>query len=347
MHQGPSQGAFFVATRCISNVCTQLRMPREAKTSFSAAGLSTPRKKFTKADGSMVDVFAIPMLPASPFRTVADDARHEIEYSYDVAIVRAGFDPSRPLPLDVEHATEFCGQDTRSRGWAHALVTAENEPDLGLAPGVLYGLFELNDLGFDALVNKHFGYTSAVSLGEPTGENSFRIDAVKSNALTNNPATRMPVAFSKAHSRGVFSSYTQHQNSFSAKQMEQLIALLGLQAGSDDAAVLAAVQALVDAAAASAAAADQVPAVDEALTAAMTALTAKVDGIATEFTEFKSKSAAFSASLTKQVTPTAAATTNAFGLTAAEQAAARKAGVSDAAFAKSKSTLAARGRAAA
>lgn len=310
----------------------------EAKTSFASSTVKAPSTTLTKPDGTEVTVHAIPVLPSSPFQTFSDDARHGIEYSYDAAEVIGNFDPSRPLPLDVEHATETGAADTRSRGWAYSLVTSEHAPNLGLEPGVLYGLFELNELGHEALAGKHFGYTSAVSLGGATSDSSFRITSVKSNALTNNPATEMPVAFTRTpaapSSEAQNDAYTQYRNSFSATGMEQLIAILGLAEGSAEADVVAAVQALVDAAAAEAAPAATDSAA-EAVASAMTALTAlteKVDVLATDVQAVKGKSAAFNSSLTKQVTPARVPT------------AAEKAGVSAEAFARSQKTLAARGR---
>lgn len=330
----------------------------EAKTSFAASPVKTPTTTIPKPDGTEVTVHAIPVLPASPFRTFSDDARHGIEYSYDAAEVISNFDPARPLPLDVEHATETGAADTRSRGWAYALVTADHAPDLGLEPGVLYGLFELNELGLEALANKHFGYTSAVSLGGVTSESSFRITSVKSNALTNNPATEMPVAFTRMPAPSSVAgndAYTSHRNSFSSTGMEQLIAILGLAEGSTEADVAAAVQALVTAAAAAAEAAPAATdSTAEAVAAAMTALTAlteKVDALATDVQAVKGKSAAFSANLSKQVTPATPAAASAaasgkatFGLTADQMKRADALGYSYDVFAKAASDMARSGR---
>ncbi|WP_312587232.1 hypothetical protein [Comamonas terrigena] len=305
----------------------------EAKTSFASTAIRTPTKQFTRPDGTEVTVHAIPVLPASPFHTFVDDARHEIEYSYDAAEVIAAFDPARPLPLDVEHATETGATDTRSRGWGYALVTADHAPELALEPGVLYGLFELNDLGLEALTGKHFGYTSAVSLGAEVSETAFRITSVKSNALTNNPATEMPVAFTRATSSGARNdSYTQCPNNFSATEMEEILALLGLPADlpadTQLASILAEIQALLDAKAASVAAS----ATDSTAMSAITALTERVTALDAAVQGIQDKSAAFSASLTRQVTPAKVPTD------------AEKAGVSAAAFARTQQILAARGR---
>lgn len=307
----------------------------EAKTSFAASPVKTPTTTIPKPDGTEVTVHAIPVLPASPFRTFSDDARHGIEYTYDAAEVIGNFDPARPLPLDVEHATETGAADTRSRGWAYALVTADHAPDLGLEPGVLYGLFELNELGLEALANKHFGYTSAVSLGGVTSESSFRITSVKSNALTNNPATEMPVAFTRSPAPSSVArndAYTSHRNSFSSTEMEEILAKLGLSAESTAADAVAAIQALLDELASlKADKGDASTAMSEAMTA-ITALTEKVGALTADVESVKSKSAAFSSALTKQVTPARVPT------------AADKAGVSAEAFARYEKTMAARGR---
>lgn len=321
----------------------------EAKTSFASTAIRTPTKQFTRPDGVEVTVHAIPVLPASPFRTFVDDVRHGIEYSYDAAEVIAAFDPARPLPLDVEHATETGAPDTRSRGWGYALVTADHAPELALEPGVLYGLFELNDLGMEALTGKHFGYTSAVSLGAEVSETAFRITSVKSNALTNNPATELPVAFTRATSSGARNdSYTQCRNNFSSIEMEEILALLGLTADAAIPDVLAAIQALKDAADA-AKASDDSTAMTEAMSV-ITALTQKVDALVSDVEAVKSKGAAFSASLSRQVTPAAPAAASAgagkasFGLTADEMKRADQLGYSYDVYAKARAELARSGR---
>ncbi len=306
---------------------------------FSSANLTAPRTSVVRADGVSVEAVALPVLPPAPFRTFADDARHDTEYVYDAAQLIAHFDPARPLALDVEHATETGAPDTRSRGWCHRLLTAADAPELSLAEDVLYGLFELNALGTAELSDRRYGYTSAVALGEFDSEGGYRISSLKSLALTNNPATKMPTAFSRAPKSGAKNaSYTSHSNSSTHAMFEQLVQILGLD-GADEAAVLEAVSALVTAVAATAAAAEAAAAAAPAAEApaasdeALTALTARVDALASSVETLTSQRAAFSASLSKQITPTKLPT------------AAEKAGVSPAAFAKAQATLAARGRA--
>lgn len=290
-----------------------------------------------------VTLHVLPCLPASPFQTVSDDARTGTSYVYDVQTLRASLDHSRPLPLDIEHNTETGAPDTRARGWLRGLATAEEHPALSLTPGVLYALVELNDLGLSEQAARLYGYTSAVVLGDYADDGTYVITSLKSLARTNNPATAMPVSLT-LNSGARNASYTEHQNSFSSEEMlEQLIQILGLE-GADEAAVIAAVQALVDASAAASAAAEAAAAAapsaagvpgdypQVATPESYSALTARVDALSTAVAALTQKASAFSASLSKQVTPAKPAT------------AADKAGVSSAAFAKAQTILAARGR---
>lgn len=297
-----------------------------------ASMLATP---VVEVDG--VQLHVLPCLPASPFQTVADDARTGTQYVYDVETLRANLDPARPLPLDIEHNTESGAVDTRARGWLRGIATAADYPSLSLADGVLYALVELNELGLSEQAQKLYGYTSAVVLGEFADDGTYVITHLKSLARTNNPATSMPISLT-LKSRAQNASYTGHCNSFSTEKMlEQLAQILGLE-GADEAAVIAAVQALVEATAATAAAAEVAAEAAPAAAAgdsaeAINALTARVDSLATAVEALTSKASAFSASLSKQITP------------AKPAAPAEKHGVSAAAFAKAQAILAARGRA--
>lgn len=305
------------------------------KNSFRVAPLASVIATPT-LDVEGVTLHVLPCLPASPFQTVSDDARTGTQYVYDVETLRASLDPTRPLPLDIEHNTETGAEDTRARGWLRGLATAEEHPSLALTPGVLYALVELNDLGLSEQAQKLYGYTSAVVLGDYAEDGTYVITSLKSLARTNNPATSMPVSLTlKSGARNA--SYTEHQNSFSSEEMlEQLIQILGLE-GADEAAVIAAVQALVDASAAASAAAEAAAAAAPSAAPAaaaddVSALTARVDALSTAVAALTQKASAFSASLSKQVTPAKPTT------------AADKAGVSTAAFAKAQAILAARGR---
>lgn len=265
------------------------------------------------ADG--VELVALPVLPASPFRTV--DGRSGIEFSYDAtALIAAQAAKGRKLPLDIEHNTEQGGdKDTRARGWVHSLTTAEAEPELGLEVGVLYAWVELTPLGKQELNGKLWGYTSGVAMGAWIDEQSIQFMRIKSLALTNNPATEMPMNFTAesdeadgqegAEGEHSGSAYTQEQADQEQQMLKAILAKLGLAADATAEQIEAAIaelqapaQALTacgfTAAELTAGAAVRA----EALTAAneqVTALTAQVGTLTTELTAAQATAQALTA----------------------------------------------------
>ncbi|MNU44056.1 Mu-like prophage I protein [compost metagenome] len=216
---------------------------------FSAGLSAAPTKTI---DGKTLH--ALPILPASPFRPT--DSRSGIEFSYDaealVALYRA---KGRRIVLDIEHNTEG-GQDTRARGWSVDFTTADMEPDASLEPGVLYGWFELTPLGAQEIADKLYGYTSGVALGAWLDESHVLFTRIKSLALTNNPATEMPMAFTAdgtggidedefdvAFSLSATAAYTAQQDK-EAAMLAKILEQLGLAADADEATVVSAVAAL-------------------------------------------------------------------------------------------------------
>ncbi len=223
------------------------------KHAFSAAVAGSAVTKQFAAEGSAVELVALPVLPASPFRTV--DGRSGIEFSYDAAtLIAVQAAKGRKLPLDIEHATEGGAADTRARGWVHSLTTAELEPDAGLEPGVLYAWTELTPLGKQELDDKLWGYTSGDALGVWHDEQSIQFTRIKSLALTNNPATEMPMNFTAEGDEGdaedeqdasAAAVYTEELTAEQQAMLTKILEKLGLTAETAEADVLSRVDALL------------------------------------------------------------------------------------------------------
>jgi phage I-like protein len=212
----------------------------------------TLTKSVTKPDGSVVTLNAFPVLPASPFRTM--DSRSNIEFSYVAQQLIDDYnEQGRRHPLDIEHNTER-GGDTRARGWSVEMTTAEHEPDVGFEPGVLYCWYELTPLGLQEHNDQLYGYTSAVADGFWLDENHVQFNHIKSNARTNNPATKVPfslTAITEAHAPAD-PGYTPENVSSDGDDpvmLKAILEALGLTAETDEAAALAAVGTLKEQAA--------------------------------------------------------------------------------------------------
>ena len=212
----------------------------------------TLTKTVTKPDGSAVTLYAFPVLPASPFRTM--DSRSNIEFSYVAQQLIDDYnEQGRRHPLDIEHNTER-GGDTRARGWSVEMATAEHEPDVGFEPGVLYCWYELTTLGLQEHNDQLYGYTSAVADGFWLDENHVQFNHIKSNARTNNPATKVPFSLTAATESDAPGTpgYTPENASSTGDDPAMLKAILealGLTAETDEAAALAAVGTLKEQAA--------------------------------------------------------------------------------------------------
>lgn len=218
----------------------------------SALGKGTPTKTATREDGTTVTLYALPLLPASPFRTM--DSRSNIEFSYDAQQLIDDYNAQgRRHPLDIEHNTER-GGDTRARGWSVEMSTSEHEPAAGLEPGVLYCWYELTPLGLQEHNDQLYGYTSAVADGFWLDENHVHFNHIKSNARTNNPATKVPFSLTAVHESDApdAPAYTPENVSSTGDDPAMLKAILealGLTAETDEAAALAAVTSLKERAA--------------------------------------------------------------------------------------------------
>ncbi len=207
-------------------------------------------KSFAAEGAADIELVALPVLPASPFRTV--DSRSGIEFSYDAAaLIATHVAKGRKLPVDIEHATEGAAADTKARGWVHSLTTAELEPDAGLEPGVLYAWVELTPLGKQELADKLWGYTSGVAMGVWTDEQSILFTRIKSLALTNSPATEMPMNFTADEQGDIdaedvpeSAGYTGEQPPSDDAMLAKILEALGLTAETAEADILSAIAAL-------------------------------------------------------------------------------------------------------
>lgn len=228
------------------------------KHAFATAFSGSVTKQFAAEGADVVELVALPVLPASPFRTV--DSRSGLTFSYDAAaLVAVHAAKGRKLPLDIEHATEGGAADTRARGWVHSLTTAEAEPEMGLEPGVLYAWTELTPLGKQELNDKLWGYTSGVALGVWLDEQSIQFTRIKSLALTNNPATEMPMNFTAdgdadgeseddgdttAENASSGAAYTEQLTAEQQTMLNAILEQLGLPADATQEQVSAALEAL-------------------------------------------------------------------------------------------------------
>lgn len=255
----------------------------------SALGAGTPTKTATRKDGTTVTLHALPVLPASPFRTM--DSRSNIEFSYVAAQLIEDYNKQgRRHPLDIEHNTER-GGDTRARGWSVEMTTAELEPDAGLEPGVLYCWYELTPLGMQEHQDQLYGYTSAVADGFWIDADHVQFTHIKSNARTNNPATKVPFSLTAVHETDADApgeaGYTPENASSEGDDPAMLKAILealGLTTEVDEATAVAHAAALTEKAAkAELAARIDAADVTEGFTGSFVAAT-RVDAVQTELT---------------------------------------------------------------
>lgn len=162
----------------------------------SAAPLAEASGQDTVAQAVAGDIVMLPVLPASPFTTVAHDSRSGITFSYDAQALIASVDGrKRKLPLTIEHNDVLRHEsDTRARGWIQRLWVGGGAE--GGEPGVLYADVQLNWLGADEYNSRYFGFTSAGGVGRWVSDMEQRIESLRSLTMTNDPATGMPMAFS-------------------------------------------------------------------------------------------------------------------------------------------------------
>lgn len=221
---------------------------------LSIGDVKAPSRLFTKPSGEEVTVHALPVLAPSPFTPNYRKGPAARPFTWDAATVIGNF--TEPFPLEIEHATLTPGADTRARGWCLQLFTAESEPSLSLRSGVLYGWFELNQLGIEALAGKHYRHISS-----EVRHHDGVITAVDATTLTARPSTDAgPVtALSQtADSSEERVAYTKHlQLSDEKLMLEKLIKALGLAEGATEDEALAAVATMVASIAEAKAAADE------------------------------------------------------------------------------------------
>lgn len=223
--------------------------PFEHKFTSALGTAQAPAFKFGKNSEGEVLVY-LPLMPLSPFNT--KDSRSGITFLYDVDTLNAtSFKGGVMLPLDIEHNTE-CGMpglDTRARGRFGRIVLPEHVPEAALPEGWSFTETLLNDLGQVAIGQHHYLYTSAVAEGVWLDENTVQFTRLKSNTLTNNPANAMPnnpdlPAVSEAMTASPQGALHEETNDTNRMDLATLIALLGLPADADEAAVTAELTAL-------------------------------------------------------------------------------------------------------
>jgi phage I-like protein len=157
---------------------------------------------------------------------------------------RRAADPSHRLLIDFEHFSHDTGKRSEAAGWITAL---ENRAD-----GVWFQA-EWSDLGETAIKNRRYRSISPVWFPhqcEQVADGIYRPLRVNDAGLTNKPNLQGLVPFwnraADTDERAPEQQPEQQPENQDKKMKEQLIALLGLAADADDAAVLAAVKALKD-----------------------------------------------------------------------------------------------------
>jgi hypothetical protein len=200
------------------------------------------------AGAAAVELVLLPVLPASPFSTV--DGRSGVAFTFDAASLVDRYNSGgRKANLNIEH-NRYSGTDTRSRGFAQELTTADREPGLGMEPGLVYGWFNLSVLGADEMTQRLWLYTSAEIRGVWLDETTYQITKFDGHALTNNPATEMPANFSAdeggdaSEDESLDAGYTEELTPEQKAMLTKILEQLGLTAETAEADVLARVAAL-------------------------------------------------------------------------------------------------------
>lgn len=207
--------------------------------SFAQKALST--------DSGTEELVLLPVLPASPFKTVPEDYRSDITFIYDAdGLIQRYNTGGRKANLSVEHNTLG---DTRSRGYAVELTNAAREPDYGMEPGLVYGWFRLSELGSTELKQSLWLYTSAEARGTWLDDSTYQLTRFTGHTLTNTPATEMPANFSAQEEPDAedvpdAAGYTGEQPDPEAAMLKTILEKLGLAADADEATTLARIEAL-------------------------------------------------------------------------------------------------------
>lgn len=123
------------------------------------------------------------------------------------------------IPIDIEHATELKapkGEAAPAMGW---------HPDLELKPdGSIWAPTDWTPRGSEMVMNKEYSYYSPAYIYDTK---TMEIIGIKSVGLTNSPNLNLPALNSEHHTKGA-----------SQMELEQLLAALGLPAGTTFAAAL-------------------------------------------------------------------------------------------------------------
>ncbi|MEL7113987.1 MAG: phage protease [Pseudomonadota bacterium] len=161
------------------------------------------------------------LLPAGPaVRTVPGDPRGPFELTDAEAVIAASFERADRLPIDENHAIDFAtkhGTPSPARGWILAMEARSD--------GV-WGQVEWTDEGRALVEGKAYRAISPV-IGHRDDEGG-PIERILRAGLVNNP--------------GLDGLTTLHMESNEMDLMQRLAELLGLDAGADDDAIIAAIE---------------------------------------------------------------------------------------------------------
>lgn len=130
---------------------------------------------------------------------------------------------AKDMPLDWEHATELKapkGEEAPAAGWFKELQVRDD--------GSVWGRIEWTDKGREAVASKSYRYISPVFIYDPKTGQIIRLTSV---GLTNKPNLYLPALNREQHQQ-------QHTQKGTSMELEQLLAALGLPAGTSFAAAL-------------------------------------------------------------------------------------------------------------
>lgn len=224
--------------------------------SFAAQQLAAKTVQLS-AEAGAVEVVLLPYLPASGFTTNPDvDSRSgRMVFNYDQAGLVSRYNASgRKVNLNIEHNRTG---DTRSRGYVYALTYDAMEPGLGMEPGMTYAWCVLSELGKQEMRDRLWLYTSAELAGVWQDETNYLITKAIGHALTNTPATEMPMNLAEESDEDIDAvdipdapSYTQEQSNIDDEMLKKILEALGLTAEATEEVVLSKLATLTQPAAA-------------------------------------------------------------------------------------------------
>lgn len=130
---------------------------------------------------------------------------------------------AKDMPLDWEHSTELKapkGEEAPAAGWFKELQVRED--------GSVWGRIDWTDKGREAVVSKAYRYISPVFIYDTATNLIVKLTSV---GLTNRPNLYLPALNREQHQQ-------QHAQKGTSMELEQLLAALGLPAGTSFAAAL-------------------------------------------------------------------------------------------------------------